>query len=75
MSIQELYDFARNHLLLDNSVEEVLAIYDILNKPKPIKETKEISNTINNSDVVDKVVSLLGSKHYSYKEILELFRA
>lgn len=75
MSIQELYDFARNHLLLDNSVEEVLAIYDILNKPKPIKETKEISNTINNSDVVDEAVSLLGSKHYSYEETLELFRA
>lgn len=74
MSIQELYDFARNHLLLDSSVEEVLAIYDILNKPKPIKETKEINNTINNSDVVDEVVSLLGSKHYSYEETLELFR-
>ena len=69
MTVRELYDYAISHSLLDNQVDDVLAIYDnkeiSLNTPIQSNNLSEPNNLLDN-DILNKV-------EWSIEDVLWLF--
>ena len=63
MTIRELYNYAISHSLLDNQVDDVLAIYD--NKETSLNTPIQQSN-LSNNDILNKV-------EWSIEDVLWLF--
>ena len=63
MTVRELYNYAISHSLLDNQVDDVLAIYD--NKETSLN-TPIQSNNLSNNDILNKV-------EWSIEDVLWLF--
>lgn len=69
MTVRELYNYAISHSLLDNQVDDVLAIYDnketSLNTPIQSNNLSEPNNLLDN-DILNKV-------EWSIEDVLWLF--
>ena len=63
MTVRELYNYAISHSLLDNQVDDVLAIYD--NKETSLNTPVQQSN-LSNNDILNKV-------EWSIEDVLWLF--
>ena len=63
MTVRELYEYAISHSLLDNQVDDVLAIYD--NKETSLNTPIQQSN-LSNDDILNKV-------EWSIEDVLWLF--
>ena len=63
MTVRELYDYAISHSLLDQQVDDVLAIY--YNKETSLNTPIQQSN-LSNNDILNKV-------EWSIKDVLWLF--
>lgn len=63
MTVRELYNYAISHSLLDNQVDDVLAIYD--NKETSLNTPIQQSN-LSNNDILNKV-------EWSIEDVLWLF--
>ena len=63
MTVRELYNYAISHFLLDNQVDDVLAIYD--NKETSLN-TPIQQNNLSNDDILNKV-------EWSIEDVLWLF--
>ena len=63
MTVRELYNYATSHSLLDNQVDDVLAIYD--NKETSLNTPIQQSN-LSNNDILNKV-------EWSIEDVLWLF--
>lgn len=63
MTVRELYNYAISHSLLDNQVDDVLAIYD--NKETSLN-TPIQQNNLSNNDILNKV-------EWSIEDVLWLF--
>ena len=63
MTVRELYNYAISHSLLDQQVDDVLAIYD--NKETSLNTPVQQSN-LSNNDILNKV-------EWSIEDVLWLF--
>ena len=63
MTVRELYNYAISHSLLDNQVDDVLAIYD--NEETSLNTPIQQSN-LSNNDILNKV-------EWSIEDVLWLF--
>ena len=63
MTVRELYNYAISHSLLDNQVDDVLAIYD--NKETSLNTPIQQSN-LSHNDILNKV-------EWSIEDVLWLF--
>ena len=63
MTVRELYNYAISHSLLDNQVDDILAIYD--NKETSLNTPIQQSN-LSNNDLLNKV-------EWSIEDVLWLF--
>ena len=63
MTVRELYDYAISHSLLDQQVDDVLAIY--YNKETSLNTPIQQSN-LSNNDILNKI-------EWSIKDVLWLF--
>lgn len=68
MTVRELYNYAISHSLLDNQVDDVLAIYD--NKETSLNTPIQQSN-LSNNDILS--CDLLNKVEWSIEDVLWLF--